>query len=78
VAIETENMNELTDWDVEQLERFAYGNKKAGQLVETQKGVLGRTYNNETLVNGKVRVHCVDGSKLLCDPSKLTLKGFID
>lgn len=69
---------ELTEWDVEQLNREANGNKKAGKLVETKNGVLGRTYNNESLINGKIRVHCVDGKKLLCNPQNLTLKGFID
>lgn len=69
---------ELTKWDIEQLNRYEQGNRNAGTLVETKKGLLGRTYNNENLINGKVRVHCTDGSKLLCDPKSLTIKGFID
>ena len=69
---------ELTEWDVEQLNRLVQGNKNAGKLVETKKGLVGRTYNNESPINGKIRVHCTDGSKLLCDPKTLTLKGFID
>ena len=69
---------ELTSWDVEQLNRLANGNRNAGKLVETKNGVLGRIYNHEESINGKVRVHCVDGKKLLCNPQTLTLKGFID
>lgn len=69
---------ELTEWDIEQLNRFEQGNRNAGKLVETKTGRLGRTYNNENLINGKVAVHCTDGSKLLCDPNTLILKGFID
>lgn len=69
----------LTPWDVEQLERLATGgNPKVGRLVETSKGVAGRTYNNEAEINGKVRVYCTDGSKLLCNPDSLKVKGFID
>lgn len=69
---------ELTTWDIEQLNRIINGNKNAGTLVETKKGLVGRTYNNENLINGKIRVHCTNGSKLLCDPKTLKLKGFID
>lgn len=69
---------ELTSWDVEQLNRLVDGNKNAGKLVETKNGVIGRTYNNESLINGKVRVYCTDGKKLLCNPQNLILKGFID
>ena len=71
-------MSELTDWDVEQLSCLAYGNRNAGALVETKTGLVGRTFNNEKSINGKVCVHCADGQKLLCDPNTLTLKGFID
>ena len=70
--------HELTEWDIEQLNRHELGNRNAGTLVETKSGLIGRTYNNENLINGKVRVHCTDGSKLLCDPNTLTVKGFID
>lgn len=69
---------ELTDWDIEQLNRLVNGNKNAGTLVETKTGLLGRTYNSENLINGKVCVYCTDGKKLLCDPKNLILKGFID
>lgn len=65
--------------------------KNPGKLVQTRDGSLGRTYNKEGLVNGKVMVHLLDKEKfqpkkdssgnpikLLCDPSTLTIKGFID
>lgn len=68
----------LTDWDVEQLDRMIHGNKNAGMLVETATGLIGRTYNNRDMVNGKVQVVLTDGRKMLCDPTKLKLKGFID
>jgi hypothetical protein len=67
---------ELTQWDAEYLGRFT--NENAGLLVETKSGVTGRTYNKEGLVNGKVRVHGVNGEKLLCSLKNLTLKGYID
>lgn len=68
----------LTCWDVEQLERMVHGNKNAGMIVETTSDFTGRTYNNRELVNGKVQVFLTDGRKMLCDPAKLKLKGFID
>jgi hypothetical protein len=52
-------------------------NKNAGRLVETKSGLIGKTYKNEKLINGKVRVHTEKG-KLLCDPNTLKVKGFID
>lgn len=52
-------------------------NKNAGQLVETKNGIIGRTYSHEDLINGKIRVYTEKG-KLLCDPTTLKLKGFID
>jgi len=70
-------MDELTEWDVEQIERLCNGNKNAGQIVETKTGLIGRTFNHEDYVNGKAIVH-VEKGKLLCVPSTLKLKGFID
>lgn len=71
-------MDGLTEWDVELGNRLAgEGNKRAGMLVETKTGLKGRTYSNEDLVNGKVRVYTEKGN-LLCDPNTLKLKGFID
>ena len=52
-------------------------NKNRGQIVQTKTGLIGRTYNHEDLVNGKVRVYTENG-KLLCSPDSLILKGFID
>lgn len=68
---------ELTEWDVEQINRFCHGNKNAGMLVETKTELIGRTYNHEDYINGKVIVH-VSGGKLLCVPETLKLTGFID
>ena len=70
---------ELTEWDIELVHRLMGGiNKKAGQAVTTKTGKEGRTYNYEKPVFGKVRVYCTDGSKLLCNPDDLTLRGYID
>ena len=71
-------MNELTEWDIEQLNRIINGNKNAGYLVETKTGFMGRTYNCESMVNGKVKVFLSDGRKMLCDPGTLKINGFID
>lgn len=51
--------------------------KRAGQLVETKSGLIGRTYSHEALINGKVKVYTTKGN-LLCDPSTLKIKAFID
>ena len=73
-----ETTKEQMEWEFEQAERFfGDGNKNAGQIVETKKGLVGRTYSHETLINGKVRVY-TDKGKMLCDPTTLKLKGFID
>jgi len=50
----------------------------AGRLVQNKDGVMGRIYNKHDLVNGKYQVYLVDGTKKLCSPDNLTLKGFID
>lgn len=69
---------ELTEWDIEQIERLANGgNKNAGMIVVTKTGLSGRTYSHEDYINGKIIVH-VENGKLLCVPETLTLKGFID
>lgn len=52
-------------------------NKNAGRIVITKTGLIGRTYNYEDLVNGKVKVY-TDKGNLLCDPSTLKVTGFID
>lgn len=70
--------NEEMKFEAEQMETFfGGGNKNAGQLVQTKTGLIGRTYNHESLINGKVRVY-TDSGKLLCDPNSLKLKAFID
>ena len=70
--------NEEMEFEFQQAERFfGGGNKNAGQIVETKTGLVGRTFSHEELINGKVRVY-TDKGKLLCDPSTLKLKGFID
>jgi len=51
--------------------------KKAGKLVMTKNGTVGRTYSHETLLNGKVKVYTNKGN-ILCSPSTLTIKAFID
>lgn len=69
---------EQQKFEMEQCEMFfGGGNRNSGQLVETKKGLSGRTYNHEELVNGKMIVHTENG-KLLCDPKTLKLNGFID
>ena len=63
--------------------------RNPGHLVITAKGKEGRTYHKEKYINGKVIVHLTKDHKpvldekqkpvkVLCDPEKLTLKGFID
>jgi hypothetical protein len=65
-------------FDLRLMESFmGIPNKNAGRLVETKKGLTGRTYNHEDLINGKIRVY-TDKGKLLCNPETLILKGFID
>lgn len=52
--------------------------KNSGNLVFTKTGLMGRTYSYDRPVNGKIKVYCTDGTKLLCKPETLTVKGFID
>jgi len=52
--------------------------KTPGYLVKTKSGATGRTYHKEELVNGKIKVHCIDGTNLLCSPENLTIIGFVD
>ena len=66
------------DFEFEQCERFSVGHKNSGKVVLTESGKKGIIYNKECSFNGKLKVHCVDGNKLLCDPQKLKLIGFID
>lgn len=52
-------------------------NTKAGLMVKTKSGLMGRTYSNEVPINGKIRVY-TDKGRFLCDPETLKIKGFID
>jgi hypothetical protein len=61
-------------WDAD---RFFGENKKAGIMVKTKNGLIGRIFSNEEPINGKIRVYTENG-KLLCDPKTLKIKGFID
>ncbi len=72
-----EKKEELTEWDIEQLNRLCEGNKRVGYIVTTKNGIRGRTFHHEGQINGKQVVHTEKG-KLLCDPESLILNGFID
>ena len=55
--------------------------KDSGYLVETKTGKKGRTYHREKLVNSKLIVYVkVEGKevKMLCDPQKIKIIGFVD
>ena len=69
---------ELTEWDIEQIERLINGNSNAGYIVKTKKGLVGRTFHSKGLINGKMPVYIGTGPALLCDLNSLTLTGFID
>ncbi len=51
---------------------------RAGFLVETKDNKVGRTYHDEELVNGKIRVHLEDETKVLCSQGTLKVKGYIN
>lgn len=70
-------MNDLTEWDIEQLNRMTNGHQNSGYVVKTKKGIVGRTFHKDELVNGKQIVY-TDKGKLLCDPAILEGIGFID
>jgi len=50
----------------------------SGKLVKTKSGILGRTFNDQPLANGKVCVYLSGGRKMLCKSKSLKLIGFID
>jgi hypothetical protein len=55
--------------------------KDAGYLVETKTGKRGRTYHREKLINGKMIVYIKTDDKevkMLCDPQKIKIIGFVD
>ena len=72
-----ETIKEQMEFEIQQMETFSGRNKNSGDLVETKSGLIGRTYRHESLIDGKVRVYTEKG-KLLCDPTTLKLKGFVD
>jgi hypothetical protein len=53
------------------------GRKGRGYLVETPHG-KGRTFHDDSPINGKIAVYLSDGRKLLCIPDKIKQIGFID
>ncbi|WP_435624498.1 hypothetical protein [Flagellimonas sp.] len=70
---------EAIAWEFECAQRLIGGlDRNAGTLVITKNGLVGRTFSHEKLVNGKVRVHCDNGSKLLCQPETLKVTGYIN
>lgn len=72
-------MNEEDKKEAADALKVALTNKAGrGYLVVTATGKMGRTYHTDELVNGKQPVYLEGGGKLLCDPKKLTFKGFID
>ena len=65
--------------------------KGKGYLVESAKGNRGRTMHTDKPINGKIPVYLYrhgtsdidsddkgDVIKVLCDPTKLSIHGFID
>jgi hypothetical protein len=67
--------------------------KNSGMIVETKTGITGRTINSKGLINGKVPVYAATEFRkfegidvpiafsdraMLCNPTTLTIKGFID
>lgn len=51
--------------------------KGRGYLVETPQG-KGRTFHDDSPINGKIAIYLSDGRKLLCSPDKVKLIGFVD
>ena len=49
-----------------------------GRIVKTKSDKIGIVYSHEAKIGGKLRVHCEDGEKLLCDPKTLQVIGFSD
>ena len=73
-------MEELSDDEIWFIRKFILQEEQgAGRLVKHNKsGTMGRIFNHHQMVNGKYQVYLVDGTKMLCAPENLTLKGFID
>lgn len=74
-------MSELTEDDIWFFQKMADNHGNSGYLVTTKNGVSGRTYHRDNLIGGKQPVYAEkDGKqvKLLCDPTTLTINGYID
>lgn len=58
--------------------------KQRAKIVTTKSGKKGFVYNNDLVIEDKVKVHVIDekfiltGEKLLCTPSNLKVVGFKD
>lgn len=59
--------------------------KKSGFIVETKDGKIGRTFNIQGMIKGKIPVYLETEKKgiynttgTLCDPKTLKRIGFID
>lgn len=52
--------------------------KRSGFIVETKDKKIGKRFNDEEPVNGKLRVYLEDGTKILCPQGTLIVKGFFD
>lgn len=56
---------------------------RRGYIVKTKTGRQGITYHDDPLINGKKPVHVTayckaDPTKILCDPTTLTVTGYVD
>lgn len=54
---------------------------RSGTIVRTQGGNIGKTYNDEKPVGGKIRVYVERDGKtvaMLCNPKTLHISGFFD
>lgn len=58
--------------------------RRSGKLVRLKGGRHGIVYNDETAINGKLRVHILDAQfkptddKVLAAPENLTVFGMVD
>ena len=49
----------------------------SGYFVRSKKGVKGRTYHKDKMIDGRVMVY-TEECNLLCNPENLIIIGFID
>lgn len=86
-----ENIKDLKILNKVETQDFNHNNysKNGGRIVKTKTGLLGRTYNRDSLHDGKVKVYVLDEDenvkmsngkplKMLCRPDSLQFLGFID